>query len=71
MQHMLVGCGIISVMTERHSHEGPLAVRPDLQGKGVGSHLLEYAESNYGMVNVDVVSCRTDLEKFYNKRGYK
>ena len=28
--------------TERHWHLGPIAVEPELQGKGLGSHLLKY-----------------------------
>ena len=51
--------------------KGPLAVRSDLQGRGIGSHLLEYAERKYEETTVDVVSCRTDLELFYYKRGYR
>ena len=51
--------------------KGPLAVRSDLQGQGIGSCLLEYAESKHQETTVDVVSCRTDLEKFYHKRGYR
>ena len=51
--------------------KGPLAVRSDLQGRGIGSHLLEYAESKHQETTVDVVSCRTDLEQFYHNRGYR
>ena len=46
-------------------------MRRDLQGRGIGSFLLDYVEKLHRVTQVDVVSCRTDLEKFYNNRGYK
>lgn len=49
---------------------GPLAVNPKYQGRGLGSKLLNFAETLTGVSQVDVVSCRTDLLPFYKKRGY-
>ena len=50
---------------------GPLAVVPELQGQGVGAALLRHAECRHQETVVDVVSCRTDLQTFYAKRGYR
>ena len=50
---------------------GPLAVLPELQGQGVGAALLRHAECLHQETVVDVVSCRTDLQTFYAKRGYR
>ena len=50
---------------------GPLAVVPALQGKGVGKALLDYAEDKANITEVGIVSCRTDLFGFYERRGYK
>ena len=50
---------------------GPIAVGRDLQGRGIGSLMLDFAEELHPVTQVDVVSCRTDLEKFYNHKGYK
>ena len=33
--------------------------------------MLDFAEELHPVTQVDLVSCRTDLEKFYNDKGYK
>merc|ERR1712172_459784 len=59
----IVGCIVIAPgLNPDSANIGPLAVRSDL---------LEYAESKHQETTVDVVSCRTDLEQFYHKRGYR
>ena len=41
------------------------------QGKGIGSKIMEFCESLAKTVQIDVVSCRSDLFPFYTKRGFK
>lgn len=53
---------------------GNFAVEPELQGRGVGKQLLEYAEQfsrHLGKCfEVSVVTANTRLIEFYIKRGY-
>ena len=41
------------------------------QGMGYGGELLDFAESTRPKSQVYVVSCRTDILPWYEKRGYK
>ncbi len=56
---------------------GMLAVNPSLQGRGIGKHLLlaaEQAAQQIWAVNksvMTVISCRTELLAFYQRRGYR
>ena len=50
---------------------GPLAVLPALQGRGLGGLLLDYAETKADIAELSIVSCRTDLLGFYQRRGYR
>ena len=47
--------------------------RKIFQGKGYGSRILNFAESLAGVaqIQIEVVSCRSDLLPYYVKRGYK
>ena len=70
----LVGCCTL-VPKEDHAYFGMFAVRPGLQGSGVGSQLLETAEklaAEHGVHHVEmtVISSRTELIDFYVRRGY-
>ena len=49
---------------------GPVAVRPDYQGKGYGTQIMNFIESLAPIQQVGVVSCRTDLMPIYQGRGY-
>lgn len=54
---------------------GPLAVRPDLQGIGLGRLLVDAAEhrcreAGCSAVEIDVVNHRRPLLDFYARRGY-
>ena len=62
---------ILQCLTLTTSTSGPLAVVPALQGKGIGKALLDYAEDKADITEVGIVSCRTDLLGFYQRRGYK
>jgi ribosomal protein S18 acetylase RimI-like enzyme len=59
------------------SHIGMLAVNPQLQGKGIGKQMLDYAE-NYARFNFNadkfamiVLAPRTEMIDFYLRRGYQ
>ena len=43
------------------------------QGKGYGSRILDFAESLAGIaqIQIEVVSCRSDLFPYYVKKGFK
>jgi N-acetylglutamate synthase-like GNAT family acetyltransferase len=58
-----------------HGYFGTFAVRPDLQGGGVGSALLTAAEDRaralgLAAVEMTVVSLRRELIDYYLRRGY-
>ena len=71
----LVGCCTL-VPREGHAYFGMFAVRPGLQGGGVGSQLLARAEElareqQLDYVEMTVISTRTELVDYYVRRGYK
>jgi ribosomal protein S18 acetylase RimI-like enzyme len=70
----LVGCCTL-VPKDGHAYFGMFAVRPGLQGGGVGSQLLKEAETlaaEHGAryVEMTVISTRSELIDFYLRRGY-
>jgi N-acetylglutamate synthase-like GNAT family acetyltransferase len=70
----LVGCCTL-IPRDGHAYFGMFAVRPGLQGGGVGSRLLAEAERlaaehGAGHVEMTVISTRTELIDFYLRRGY-
>lgn len=70
----LVGCCTL-IPREDHAYFGMFAVRPGLQGGGVGSRLLAAAEdlaAEHGAKRVEmtVISSRRELVDFYLRRGY-
>ena len=71
----LVGCCTL-VPREGHAYFGMFAVRPGLQGGGVGSQLLARAEElareqDLDFVEMTVISTRKELVDYYVRRGYK
>lgn len=70
----LVGCCAL-VANADHAYFGMFAVRPGLQGGGVGSQLLAAAEAKaraLGLARVEmtVIEQREDLIAYYVRRGY-
>ena len=70
----LVGCCAL-VPKDGHAYFGMFAVRPGLQGGGVGSALLAGAEEKaraHGLdrVEMTVLSVRSELIAYYERRGY-
>jgi predicted N-acetyltransferase YhbS len=70
----LVGCCVLSARGQ-NGYFGMFAVRPTLQGGGVGSALLTAAEARarqLGLRHVEmtVLSVRSELVAYYERRGY-
>ncbi|MFN2537162.1 MAG: GNAT family N-acetyltransferase [Mycobacteriales bacterium] len=70
----LIGCCTL-IPRGGYAYFGMFAVRPGLQGGGVGSRLLAEAEklaARHGAARVEmtVISARTELIAFYLRRGY-
>lgn len=72
--HQLNGCVYVELRGER-SYLGLLSVDPDRQQGGLGSLLMNEAESycrEHGshFMDIVIVSLREELPAFYRKRGY-
>lgn len=73
----LVGCVYVEIknQTPVRSYLGLLSVAPGMQGSGIGSLLMEFAE-NYcrdrqsTVMDILVVNLRKELPAFYKSRGY-
>jgi len=70
----LLGCCVLTAHDE-HGYFGMFAVRPGLQGRGVGSVLLAAAEDRARSLGLDrvemtVLSTRSELVAYYLRRGY-
>ena len=50
---------------------GPLAVSVRRQKTGLGGRIMRCLEAQYDITSVGVVSCRTDILPFYQRRGYR
>ena len=56
---------------------GMLVSRPDLQGQGIGKHLMQAAEAvvqaEWGVrkIEMTVITLRSELIAFYERRGYR
>ena len=73
-QEAIIGC----VNLQQHGNKiylGMLSVLPQLQGFGVGKHLLQAAEEyaqylQCGSIYMSVISVRTDIINWYKRHGY-
>ena len=70
----VIGCCTL-IPREGHAYFGMFAVRPGLQGGGVGSRLLARAEKlavdqGLAYVEMTVISTRKELVDFYLRRGF-
>lgn len=73
--NILISCVYVAKEKE-HAYIGFFSVHPDFQAKGLGKHMLEYAES-FAVTHLKmtkfimfVVSQRPELIAFYERRGY-
>ncbi|MCC5857546.1 MAG: GNAT family N-acetyltransferase [Ectothiorhodospiraceae bacterium] len=73
---MLIGCVQLQRGRDR-AYLGMLAVRPHLQGAGVGKRFMEAAEDfirdrwRLGVVEMTVIFTRHELIAYYQRRGYR
>lgn len=73
--NLLQGCVYLE-KRQNKMYLGMLTVSPILQAKGIGKQLLSEAE-NYAqsqecsLIEMTVISIRTELIEWYKKRGYK
>ncbi|HSE32014.1 MAG TPA: GNAT family N-acetyltransferase [Pyrinomonadaceae bacterium] len=68
------GCVYVEPRGTR-AYLGLLSVKPQIQQRGTGSHLMNAAEEhgrNVGceFMDIKIVNLRSDLPHFYSKRGY-
>ena len=75
MDKRLLACAHL-LNTDATVYLGMLSVSPEVQGMGIGKHMLQQAE-DYAWNNMeaeaiimDVISQRTELISFYQRRGY-
>jgi N-acetylglutamate synthase-like GNAT family acetyltransferase len=72
----IVGCALIR-NEQGSGYFGMFAVRPDLQGAGIGDQLIKAAEQHLRdlwqmpTVYMTVINIRHDLIPYYERRGYK
>jgi GNAT superfamily N-acetyltransferase len=71
---MITGCVYLQQRAEK-LYLGMLTVSPTLQANGLGRRLLEAAENyarsiNYYTITMTVITTRTELLDWYQRRGY-
>mmetsp|Transcript_23945 Transcript_23945/g.67067 ORF Transcript_23945/g.67067 Transcript_23945/m.67067 type:complete len:231 (-) Transcript_23945:1260-1952(-) len=71
----ILGCIKIEVLPDGRAEFGLFSVHPNVQGKGVGTVLLNMAEkcasaANCGKGIVRVIHCRPELINWYNRISY-
>ena len=72
----LLGCAHVSI-EDGAGYFGMFSVRPELQGAGIGKHLLAEAERivreewKLPAMRMTVIDVRDELVAFYERRGYR
>ena len=61
--------GFISIIED--SFIGALFIAPEIQGKGIGSQLLQEALSHYPKLSLAVYKDNLSATKFYQSKGFK
>ena len=73
----IVGCAHVTRITDGAAYFGLFAVRPAVQGKGVGRRLLAEAERvareewHLAALRMTVLDARPELLAYYGRRGYR
>merc|ERR1719430_2808038 len=68
----IVACGKGSLSPSNLIIEiGPLAVRTDYEGQGLGLKVLDFLEQLAPIQVVGLVSCQANIDQMYLKRGYR
>src|SRR5689334_7849972 len=73
-QERIIGCVYLE-QKRNHMYLGMLTVSPTIQGKGTGKKLLRAAEDyaaekNCRLIEMTVISARTELIQWYERNGY-
>ena len=66
----ILGC-IGVILNNDGVNIGPIAVSKEHQKRGIGSKLIEFAESFAKRTEIQVLDCRTDLIPLWENRNYK
>ncbi len=68
----LIGCVILTPLTEKELKLRQMAVKKDLQGSGIGSEIVKWAEdfARYKGFTKMVMNARKYAVQFYEKLGY-
>lgn len=66
----VVGCGALHVMWEDLGEIRTLAVRPEIQGKGIGSEILKALLSHAKSLGLSRLFCLTFETSFFAKAGF-
>jgi GNAT superfamily N-acetyltransferase len=74
VEDQILGC-VLLIQKINKLYLGMLTVRPDLQNKGIGKRLLDFAEShakslNINVIEMTVIAAREELIAYYNRKGY-
>lgn len=67
----VVGCGALHVMWEDIAEIRTLAVRPDQQGRGIGSSLYEALEERARDMGLQRLFCLTFETSFFARAGFR
>ena len=66
----ILGC-IRVILNNDRVNIGPIAVSKEHQKRGIGSKLIDFAESLAKRTEIQVLDCRTDLIPFWENRNYR
>jgi ribosomal protein S18 acetylase RimI-like enzyme len=74
VEEEILGC-VLLIQKINKLYLGMLTVNPDLQNKGIGKRLLDFAEAhaknlNLNAVEMTVIATRQELIAYYNRKGY-
>jgi amino-acid N-acetyltransferase len=71
VDHVVVGCGALHVMWEDLAEVRTVAVRPEFNGRGLGSALLRELLQDAGDLGVQRVFCLTFEVAFFARHGFQ
>jgi ribosomal protein S18 acetylase RimI-like enzyme len=74
-QNIILGSVLLEIKVDK-LYLGMLSVNPDLQNGGIGKKILAFADdfavkNNCKIIEMTVISTRTELISWYNRNGYK
>jgi ribosomal protein S18 acetylase RimI-like enzyme len=74
VEEEILGC-VLLIQKINKLYLGMLTVNPDLQNKGIGKRLLDFAEAhakslNLNTIEMTVIATRQELIAYYNRKGY-